>query len=284
MTLQHLDTDTPRPSHPRLRLAQVRPGLGLAAAVLAIAAAWTLVPGLFTAQSALDGTGGTSLAGPSPAHLLGTDELGRDLLARIVHGARHTLAGATVAVAVGLLGGGALGLLAGAAGGRTDAALMRLVDVALAIPSLLLSLSLIVILGFGSVQVALAVGLTSVATFARLIRSEVLTVRRSDFVEAAFGSGGTFAAVLWRHVLPNSLTAVLGFAAIQTGWAILQISTLGFLGYGVPPPTPEWGLMIAEGRNYMATAWWLTVFPGLAVVAVVLSVNAWGRALLRSER
>ena len=118
---------------------------------------------------------------------------------------------------------------------------------------------------------------------ARLIRAEVVTVRRSDYVEAAFGSGGTFGAVLWRHVLPNSLTAVLGFAAIQSGWAILQIATLGFLGYGAPPPTPEWGLMIAEGRNYMATAWWLTLFPGLAVVAVVLAVNALGRAVLRAE-
>ncbi len=128
-------------------------------------------------------------------------------------------------------------------------------------------------------QVAIAVGITSVASFARLVRSEVMSVRRSDYVEAAFGSGGTFAAVLWRHVLPNSMTTVLAYAALQLGWAILQISALGFLGYGAPPPTPEWGLMIAEGRNYMARAWWLTVFPGLATIVVVLAANRVGRAL-----
>lgn len=281
MTLQHLDTPAGRP--PRY-WPRPRAGLALAAAVLALALACALAPGLLTGQSAVDGTGGPPLAAPSAAHLLGTDELGRDLLARIIHGARHTLASAAVAVGVGLLAGGLLGLVAGMAGGWIDALLTRIVDVALAIPSLLLSLSLIVILGFGPVQVAVAVGVTSIATFARLIRSEVLTVRRSDYVEAAFGSGGTFGAVLWRHVLPNSLTAVLGLAAIQSGWAILQISTLGFLGYGAPPPTPEWGLMIAEGRNYMATAWWLTLFPGLAVVAVVLAVNAVGRAFLGDAR
>jgi peptide/nickel transport system permease protein len=281
MTLQHLDTPAGRP--PRY-WPRPRAGLALAAAVLALALACALAPGLLTDQSAVDGTGGPPLAAPSAAHLLGTDELGRDLLARIIHGARHTLASAAVAVGVGLLAGGLLGLVAGMAGGWIDALLTRIVDVALAIPSLLLSLSLIVILGFGPVQVAVAVGVTSIATFARLIRSEVLTVRRSDYVEAAFGSGGTFGAVLWRHVLPNSLTAVLGLAAIQSGWAILQISTLGFLGYGAPPPTPEWGLMIAEGRNYMATAWWLTLFPGLAVVAVVLAVNAVGRAFLGDAR
>lgn len=162
-----------------------------------------------------------------------------------------------------------------------EQAILRLIDVLLSIPALLLSLALIVILGFGTVQVAVAVGVTAIAGFARLIWSEVVTVRRSDYVEAAFGSGGRFLAVLWRHVLPNALTSVLAYAAIQFGWAILQISTLGFLGYGAPPPTPEWGLMIAEGRNYMTTSWWLTLFPGLVVIATVLSANTVGHALTR---
>ena len=109
----------------------------------------------------------------------------------------------------------------------------------------------------------------------------MVRVRHSDYVEAAFGSGGRFLAVLWRHVLPNAVTSVLAYAAIQFGWAILQISTLGFLGYGAPPPTPEWGLMIAEGRNYMTTSWWLTLFPGLVVIATVLATNAVGHALSR---
>jgi peptide/nickel transport system permease protein len=131
----------------------------------------------------------------------------------------------------------------------------------------------IVLLGFGTVNAAIAVGVTSIANFARLARSEVVTVWRSEFVEAAFGSGGTFSRVLWRHVLPNSLNSVIAFAALQVGWAILQLSRLGFLGYGAPPPTPEWGLLVAEGRNYIATAWWLTAAPGVVVVLVVMSVN-----------
>jgi peptide/nickel transport system permease protein len=156
---------------------------------------------------------------------------------------------------------------------------MRLVDTLLAIPGLLLSLSVIVLLGFGSINAAVAVGLVSVAHFARLARSEVLRVRQSDYVEAAFGSGGRFWPVLRRHVLPNSLTSVLGLAALQFGLAILALSTLGFLGYGAPPPTPEWGLLIAEGRDFLARAWWLTAAPGVVVVLVVLSAERISRAI-----
>ena len=148
-----------------------------------------------------------------------------------------------------------------------------LVDVLLAIPSLLLSLTVIILLGFGTLNAAVAVGVAAIASFARLARAEVVRVRHSDYVEAAFGSGGTFFAVFWRHILPNSLTAVLAFATLQFGQAILALSTLSFLGYGTPPPVPEWGLLIAEGRNYLSTAWWLTTFPGVAVVAVVLAAN-----------
>ncbi|HZB61745.1 MAG TPA: ABC transporter permease, partial [Microvirga sp.] len=126
---------------------------------------------------------------------------------------------------------------------------------------------------FGTINAAIAVGVTSIASFARLARSEVVRVRGSDYVEAAFGSGGTFFRVLLRHVLPNSLTSVIALAALQFGSAILAISTLGFLGYGAPPPTPEWGLLIAEGRNYIARAWWLTTVPGIVVILVVLSAN-----------
>ena len=169
--------------------------------------------------------------------------------------------------------GTALGTLAGAVAGRVESLVMRLVDVLLAIPSLLLSLTVIILLGFGTVHAAVAVGVAAIASFARLARAEVVRVRHSDYVEAAFGSGGTFFAVFWRHILPNSLTAVLAFATLQFGQAILALSTLSFLGYGTPPPVPEWGLLIAEGRNYLSTAWWLTTFPGVAVVAVVLAAN-----------
>lgn len=260
---------------PRVGRARPRPRatLVLAIGILAIALAWAFVPGLFTAHDPLAGVAAEALQPPSPAHPFGTDATGRDLLARVVFGAGNSLAGAALAVLVGLIAGTAIGVLAGSSGGFVEEALMRVVDVLLAIPGLLLALSVIVLLGFGVTNAAIAVGITSIAVFARLARSQVVRVRRTDYVEAAFGSGGTFLAVLRRHVLPNSLGAVVALAALQFGSAILQISTLGFLGYGAPPPIPEWGLLIAESRDYVATAWWLTTLPGLVVAAVVLAAN-----------
>jgi peptide/nickel transport system permease protein len=255
------------------RLRALPWGLYLAVAVVSLAVIWAFVPSVFAPGDPLSGTPADKLLPPSAVHLFGTDTLGRDLFGRVVHGAVHSLSGALIAVTVGLALGTILGAIAGALGGIVDDVLMRIVDVLLAIPGLLLSLSVIILLGFGTVNAAIAVGLGSVAAFARLMRSEVARVRRTEYVEAAYGSGGTFFAVLRRHVLPNSLTPIIALAALQFGTAILAISTLGFLGYGAPPPTPEWGLLIAEGRNYIGTAWWLTALPGLVVVAVVLSAN-----------
>jgi peptide/nickel transport system permease protein len=261
------------------RLRRIEPGLVLAWVVITTVVLFALFPQLFTSFNPVQGVPAEKLKPPSALHILGTDALGRDLFARIVHGAIHSLTGAFVAVTVGLVAGTSLGVLAGAVGGIVEEAVMRFVDVLLAIPGLLLMLSIIILLGFGTVNAAIAVGITSIAAFARLSRSEVVRVRRSEYVEAAFGSGGTFLAVLRRHVLPNSLVSVLAFAALQFGGAILAISTLGFLGYGAPPPTPEWGLLIAEGRNYISTAWWLTTAPGIVVVIVVLAANRISRSL-----
>lgn len=269
---------------PRLRRYATQPGLVLAWLVLLTVALWALFPGLFTHASPIEGVPGAQRLAPGGAYLLGTDQLGRDLYTRIVYGAAHSLSGAVVAVSLGLVLGSLLGLLAGAVGGKLDTVVMRSVDVLLAIPGLLLALSVIILLGFGNLNAAIAVGVTSVANFTRLVRAEVLRVRRSDYVEAAFGSGGTFFGVLWRHILPNSLTSVLAFAALQFGSAILALATLSFLGYGAPPPTLEWGLLIAEGRNYLATAWWLTTFPGLLVVAVVLAANRISQSIRRPTR
>jgi len=229
------------------------------------------------------GVGADKLQGPSLAHFFGTDSLGRDVLSRVIHGSILSLSGAFVAVTVGLIGGTLIGLLAGSIGGVIDDALMRLVDVLLAIPGLLLALTVIILLGFGTINAAIAVGIGSIATFARVTRSEVVRVRRAEYVEAAFGSGGRFFPVLWRHVLPNSVGPVISLAALQFGSAILSISTLGFLGYGSPPPTPEWGLLISEGRNFVGTAWWLTALPGLVVVLSVLSVNRISHSIGRSQ-
>jgi peptide/nickel transport system permease protein len=258
--------------------------LVLATAVIATAILWAVAPWLFTSYDPVAGVPADKLLPPSPEHWFGTDALGRDLYARVVHGAVHSLSGALIAVTVGLAAGTLIGVLAGSVGGWIDDVLMRLVDVLLSIPGLLLMLSVIILLGFGTINAAIAVGVVSVASFARLSRSEVVRVRRTDYVEAAFGSGGTFTSVLRRHVLPNSLTAVIGLAALQFGSAILAISTLGFLGYGAPPPTPEWGLLIAEGRNYVATAWWLTTLPGVVVLVVVLSANRISQSIGRSTR
>jgi peptide/nickel transport system permease protein len=273
----------PEPT-PRRRLRGRSWGLYLAVAVIALAVLWAVIPGAFAPGDPLTGTPADKLLPPSAAHWFGTDTLGRDLFGRVVHGAVHSLSGALIAVTVGLALGTLIGAIAGAVGGVVDDVLMRVVDVLLAIPGLLLSLSVIILLGFGTVNAAIAVGLGSVAAFARLMRSEVARVRRSEYVEAAYGSGGTFFTVLRRHVLPNSLTPIVALAALQFGTAILAISTLGFLGYGAPPPTPEWGLLIAEGRNYIATAWWLTALPGLVVVVVVLSANRISHRIGRNPR
>ena len=257
---------------PRKHRRWTSPATILSLIVLAVAALWALAPGIFAPEDPYKGVD-VALLAPSGEHIFGTDAVGRDLLSRVIFGARQSLLGALIAVAVGLVLGTLIGLIAGTQRGWVETVLMRLVDVLLAIPGILLSLSIIIVTGFGSLQAAFAVGMTSVATFARLARSQVIQIAGADFVEAAYGSGATQAQVLFRHVLPNSLTPVLALAALQFGTAILQLSILGFLGYGAPPPTPEWGLLIAEGRDFMATAWWLILLPGLAIVATVMSAN-----------
>lgn len=267
---------------PKLRLTgtrRIRFGLVLAIIIVVTALAFVVMPQLFTSYSPIDEVG-EHMSAPNMQHWLGTDELGRDLYARIVYGAVHSLTGALAAVLFGFVVGGLLGLVSGSAGSFIDLVIMRFADVLLAIPSLLLSLSIITLLGFGSVQVALAVGVTSVAGFARLSRAEVARIKNLEYIEAAYGSGATFIKVLYRHILPNALYTIVGYAALQFGHALLQIATLGFLGYGVQPPTPEWGLLIAEGRNYIATGWWLTVMPGLFVIVLVVAFHRISRALI----
>lgn len=266
------------------RRFSLQPGLWLAWSVMTVAILMAFAPQWFTEFNPLDGIAGAQRLAPQAGHWLGTDQLGRDVWSRIVYGAGHSLSAALAAVAMGLVVGTALGTVAGALGGRVEAVVMRIVDILLAIPSLLLSLTVIILLGFGTLNAAIAVGVAAIASFARLSRAEVVRIRHSDYVEAAYGSGGTFLAVFWRHILPNALSPVLAFATLQFGQAILALSTLSFLGYGTPPPVPEWGLLIAEGRNYLSTAWWLTTFPGIAVIAVVLAANRISQQLNRERR
>ncbi|WP_194819401.1 ABC transporter permease [Nocardia sp. XZ_19_385] len=249
----------------------------LAGAVALLALGWALFPSFFASGDPLIGIPAQKFQAPSAEHWFGTDNLGRDLYTRMVHGAGLSLSATLTAVAIALLVGSLLGLLSGAVGGIVDAAIMRVVDVLLAIPSLLLSLALVTALGFGTRNVAIAVGVSLIANFARVMRSEVLRVRGEVYVEAAHASGVRWYAVLTRHILPNSAQPVLALAAVEFGMAVLSVSALSFLGYGAKPPTPEWGSLISEGRNYLAIAWWLTTLPGLVIIAVVVAAQHLGR-------
>ncbi|WP_261563184.1 ABC transporter permease, partial [Frankia tisae] len=252
-------------------------GVTLSVLVLLVALGWMLAPGWFSHQSPSVGDPASRFRAPNRQHLFGTDQLGRDLYARVVHGASLSLRTALAATGVALGVGVLLGLLAGYLGRWVDAAIMRLVDVTLSIPPVLLSLLVISALGFGTLKVAIAVALTSVASFARLTRAEVLRVRTAPFVEAAALCGARWWRILARYVAPASVGPVLALAALDFGLVVLAVSSLSFLGYGPPPPAPEWGALVAGGREYLATAWWLTTVPGLTVAAVVLAANRLSR-------
>ncbi|WP_029893631.1 ABC transporter permease [Nocardia brasiliensis] len=275
----------PRLRRPALRWKWLRDNavLLLSGVVALLAVGWALFPSVFASGDPLVGVPAQKFQSPSAQHWFGTDNLGRDLYTRMVHGAGLSLTATLAAVGIALVAGSILGLLSGAAGGVVDTVVMRVIDVLLSIPALLLSLALVTALGFGTRNVAIAVGVSLVANFARVMRSEVLRVRQAAFVEAARAGGARWHTVLLRHVLPNSYQPVLALAAVEFGMAVLAVSALSFLGYGAKPPTPEWGSLISEGRNYLATAWWMTTLPGLVIVAVVLAAQRLGRAAGRNE-
>lgn len=195
------------------------------------------------------------------------------MFARIVYGSRNTLTATVYAVLVGFLSGGLIGLISGYVGGLVDTVVMRVIDVLLSVPSLLLCMTMVVALGYGTMNVALAVGIASVAAFSRVMRSEVLKVVQSQYTEPTRGIGARWPRILLLHVLPNSISSLLSLAALEFGTALLAIASLGFLGYGAPPPTPEWGLEVSEGRTFLQTYPWLALAPGLMIAIVVLSTN-----------
>jgi len=247
--------------------------LWLSAAMLLMVLLWAIFPGGFSHQDPLAGDALQALQPPSAAHWFGTDHLGRDIYSRSVFGTALTLQATLFSVAIALFVGTLIGVVAGYAGGRIDSLFMRIIDILMAIPNLLLAMAIITVLGFGTLNIAVAVGLSSVATFARLTRGEVLRSRTNLFVEAARASGVGHLAIIQRHILPHALAPVLSLAALELGFALLSVSALSFLGFGAPPPQPEWGLLIAEGRNYIAAAWWYTTLPGVIIVLSVLATN-----------
>ena len=272
-TVHNRPTDLARRALNGLGEVARRPGLVVAWAVLLVAIGWALFPRLFTGYSPYDGDSTASFAAPSLEHWFGTDRLGRDLYARSVYGAGTTLAATVFAVLVAFGVGTTVGLVAGFVKGVVDTVIMRVVDVFLAIPSLLLAMVIVSVLGYSTNNIALAVGISSIAAFARVMRAEVFTVVSRDYVRAAYGLGVRRLGVVVRHVVPNSLSSVLALAALEIGTAVLAVAGLGFLGYGAPPPEPEWGLLVAEGRDFVAVYPWTSLMPGAALAIVVIATH-----------
>jgi peptide/nickel transport system permease protein len=212
----------------------------------------------------------------SLAYPLGTDPMGRDLLTRMIHGARVSLLVAVLSLIVGGGIGAAVGLIAGFYGGRLDAFIMRVADTTMAFPIILFAILFVVVVGGSLGTTVVAVAMVLWARYARVIRGEVLSLRERDFVAQARIAGASSARIILVHLFPNVTNTLIVLLSLQVGWVIIVEASLSFLGAGIPPPTPTWGSMIAEGRDYIASAWWVSFFPGLAILATVLSFNLLG--------
>jgi len=219
------------------------------------------------------------LEGVSLDHPFGTDNFGRDIFTRVIFGARISLSVGLLGVALGLAIGGAVGLTAGYWGRWIDDVLMRLLDVVLAFPQLLLAVMVITVLGVGDLNVIVAIGIFSFPGFARLVRGQILSLKRLDFALAARASGAGELRILLSHLLPNTLATILVIASLRLGTAILTVATLSFLGLGIRPPASEWGTMLSDGRQFLQIAPHVAIFPGLAIVVAVLAVNLLGDGL-----
>ncbi|MBL7518011.1 ABC transporter permease [Frankia sp. CNm7] len=250
----------------------------LLVALIALAALW---PGLLARADPNAAEPVDALLGPSGAHWFGTDQLGRDVYSRVVHGARVSLFIGVGATGIALLLGCLIGMLAATCGRLVDEILMRITDVLLSFPGLLLALLVVAMLGPSSTNATIAIGLSSAPGFARLVRGEALAIREAGYVRTAVTFGAGRARVYLRHLLPNALTPLLVLALLSVGAAIIAGSSLSYLGLGPRVPTAEWGSMLAQGKDFLTISWAMAVFPGLAITVTVIAINIVGRDLQR---
>jgi peptide/nickel transport system permease protein len=266
------------PARRRRFPALVVAGVGFVAVLLLVAAAAPLLAPQDPIRQSLRGR----LAAPTwqgsdgRAHLLGTDHLGRDVLSRVIHGSRVSLVIGFSAVLVGGVLGAAAGLAAGFSRGRMDAIIMTVADAQLAFPFILLAIGIIAVLGPSFPTLVVVIGLSGWVSYARILRSQVLVLRSREFVESIHALGGSLARVVLRHVLPNVLSSIVVIATLELARAIVLEATLSFLGLGIQPPTPSWGGMVQEGREYLDSAWWISTFPGLVLMITSIVVSRTG--------
>ena len=220
-----------------------------------------------------------TLQPPSKNHFFGTDEFGRDIFSRILYGTKYALIVGLGVVLVTFAIGITLGILAGYFGGMTDGMIMRAVDIMMSMPSLVLAIALAGVLGGGLKSIIIAIGVISWASLTRLVRGETLSIKEEPYIEAAGALGISNLHIIFKHILPNISSSLIVYATLSIPAAILTSAALSFLGVGMQPPTPEWGLMVSEGRDFLGSAWWISTFPGLAIMVVSLTFNIVGDAL-----
>jgi peptide/nickel transport system permease protein len=270
------------PFDPRRLLVPLRqsdPALVLSGLVVVVLAAWALAPAWIAPFSPTDMDHGAILQAPSAAHRLGTDHLGRDILSLLIYGARQSLFIGLTATAIGTLLGGLLGLIAGYAGRTVDMALMRLLDIWMSVPDVLLVIILATALTPSTTNMILTIGIVLVPRYARVMRSQVIAIKGQPYVEASRAIGASHAHLLIRHILPQTLSPMLVMVTLGIAGAVLMVAMLSFIGLGVIDDIPDWGYLLSQGRSYLTVAWWFGTFPGLAITALVISVNLLGEAL-----
>jgi peptide/nickel transport system permease protein len=261
---------------PRIRIKPVKVLFAFALLIVAFFAVCAIVPELVAPYSPTTLMLDSVMSPPSKEHLFGTDHFGRDVLSVVIHGSRTSILTGLVAVLIGAGVGGLLGAVSGYIGGLLDAAIMRLIDVLMTVPAILLALLIVAVLRPGFFNVVLAISIATIPLYARVMRSEALRVKELPFVLAARSIGTPRVLIFLRHVVPNAISSFLVIATMGLGSAILIAAGLSFIGLGVLDEIPDWGTLLSQGRSYLTTAWWICTFPGLCVTLYVLAINIIG--------